>query len=242
MISTIPALLRLLRKAILLDTPCIRWLAQFKFVINRAIRPRYQLIAAELDATLRLAMPQDGDIAKLRRIARGAPFGGEQDVQDGEASGGDGEEEVDDGPAELVLEDPGHVRVLALGKFLADDGGDAGDGADGEEEAEADLCEEGHLHDIEDDEGDAKQGEFEGHVRDAEGELELGVAHAFWGLGRGAIADDVVDDAGGEAVENAEEEGSDYVDGKEDEEGDVGALPADGGKACEAAVEESDGD
>lgn len=103
---------------------------------------------------------------------RAAPALRDGGVQNGEGSGGDGEEDVDGRPGHLLLERPGEVRVRLLLEDLAHDGADTGEGADAEEEAEAEFLGGGHLDDVQDDEGDGEEGEFEEDMDAREGDAE----------------------------------------------------------------------
>lgn len=72
--------------------------------------------------------------------AAAAPVDGYQCVQDGQAGGRDCEEDVRDGPAEVVREDVGLIGPFRTLDDLAHDGADAGNRADGKEEADAEFA------------------------------------------------------------------------------------------------------
>lgn len=135
---------------------------------NRTVRCLKRLFTLQLDRVPRITLA-DREVTQLRRvIARGPPALRQSCVQDGQGSGDNAEEDVDDDPGQFFLILPGEIEVgIRLGlNHLSHHAADARERADGEEKAQSELRSRRHPHLVQHDERHRQEGKIEGAVDD----------------------------------------------------------------------------
>ena len=137
-------------------------------LISRTIRSLERVFALQSDGVRRIIL-EDRDMTQLRCvIVRGSPALWERRIQDGQRSGYNAEEDVDNNPRQFLLIRPREIHVVdnASLDYLSHDAANARNCSNGEQKAQSDLLPRGHPHLIQDDQRHHQEGKVKCAVDD----------------------------------------------------------------------------